>query len=116
VREMVESCGYRVNFSGSALGLDSPDVWPEANPLSRYLFRREFPRSLALGASIHECGGARMGTDPATSVVNEFNQVWDVPNLLVTDGSCFASSGTVGPALTIMALTARACEHAVTHV
>ena len=113
VREMVESCGYRVNFSGSALGLDSPDVWPEANPISRLLFRREFPRSLALGAAIHECGGARMGSDPATSVVNEFNQVWGVPNLLVTDGSSFVSSGTVGPALTIMALTARACEHAV---
>lgn len=116
VREMVESCGYRVNFSGSALGLDSSDVWPEADPFSRYLFRREFPRSLALGAAIHECGGARMGSDPATSVVNEFNQVWDVPNLLVTDGSSFASSGTVGPALTIMALTARACEHAVSNV
>ena len=52
-----------------------------------------------------------MGDDPAKSVLNSFNQTWDVKNLFVTDGSCFPSSGTVGPALTIMAVTARACDH-----
>jgi choline dehydrogenase-like flavoprotein len=52
-----------------------------------------------------------MGSDPAKSVVNEYNQSWDVPNLFVTDGSCFVSNSTVGPTLTIMALTARACEY-----
>ena len=52
-----------------------------------------------------------MGSDPAKSVLNSFNQCWDVDNLFVTDGSSFPSCGTVGPALTIMALTARACEH-----
>jgi choline dehydrogenase-like flavoprotein len=52
-----------------------------------------------------------MGSDPATSVLNEWNRSWDVPNLFVTDGSCFTSNGIVGPTLTIMALTARACEH-----
>ena len=46
----------------------------------------------------------------ATSVLNEVNQVWDVPNLFVTDGASFVSNSTVGPALTIMALAARACE------
>ena len=53
-----------------------------------------------------------MGSDPATSVLNEFNQSWDVPNLYVTDASSYVSNGAVGPTLTIMALTARACEHA----
>jgi choline dehydrogenase-like flavoprotein len=52
-----------------------------------------------------------MGTDPARSVLNEYNQSWDVPNLFVTDASCYVSTGAVGPTLTIMALTARACEH-----
>ena len=111
VREMVESCGYRVNFAGSTLGLDSKKVFPDADPISRFIFRRGFRSSMAIGAAIHECGGARMGTDPATSVLNEYHQSWDVPNLFVTDASCFTSNGPVGPTLTIMALTARACEY-----
>jgi choline dehydrogenase-like flavoprotein len=52
-----------------------------------------------------------MGSDPAASVLNEHNQSWDVPNLFVTDASCFVTNSTVGPTLTIMAVTARACEH-----
>jgi len=74
------------------------------------MFRKSFKKSLAVGAAIHECGGIRMGDDPAKSLLNSDNQAWDVKNLFVTDGSCFPSSGTVGPALTIMALTVRACE------
>ncbi len=65
------------------------------------------------GTSIHEMGGARMGRDPRTSVLNSFNQAHDVPNLFVTDGSCMTSSGNQNPSLTYMALTARACAHAV---
>jgi choline dehydrogenase-like flavoprotein len=113
-REMVESFGARVNFAGSPLGLDSKHVFPDADPISRFMFRRSFAKSLAMGANIHECGGARMGSDAATSVLNEFNQSWDVPNLFVTDASCFVSNGIVGPTLTIMALTARACEFIAT--
>jgi choline dehydrogenase-like flavoprotein len=64
--------------------------------------------SIVLGAAIHECGGARMGSDPRTSVMNAQNQLWDAPNVLVPDASSFVSSSTVGPALTIMALAARA--------
>jgi choline dehydrogenase-like flavoprotein len=55
-----------------------------------------------------------MGSDPARSVLNEFNRSWDVPNLFVTDASSYVSTGAVGPTLTIMALTARACEHIAT--
>ena len=109
---MAEASGFSINFVGSTLGLDSQNVWPNADPFSRFVFRRGFAKSLALGAAIHECGGARMGSDPGTSVLNEFNQSWDVPNLFVTDASCYASNGLVGPTLTIMALTARACEYA----
>jgi choline dehydrogenase-like flavoprotein len=65
------------------------------------------------GGTNHEMGTARMGRDPKTSVLNGWNQAWDVPNLFVTDGACMTSSGNQNPALTFMALTARACHHAV---
>jgi len=65
------------------------------------------------GTSIHEMGGARMGNNPADSVLNAHNQVHGVRNLFVTDGSAMASSGTVNPSLTYMALTVRAVDYAV---
>jgi choline dehydrogenase-like flavoprotein len=65
------------------------------------------------GTSAHEAGGARMGSDPANSVVNPFNQCWDASNVYVTDGACFPSIGSQNITLTIMALTARACEHII---
>ena len=63
------------------------------------------------GMAFHETGTARMGADPKTSVLNSFNQSWDVKNLFVTDGSCFVSQGCQNPTLTIMALTVRACDY-----
>jgi choline dehydrogenase-like flavoprotein len=71
---------------------------------------------LHLGLAVHECGGARMGADPRTSVLDHRNQVWDVANLFVTDGACFPNTGCQNPTLTIMALTARACELAVERI
>ncbi|HVH66810.1 MAG TPA: GMC family oxidoreductase [Gemmatimonadales bacterium] len=65
------------------------------------------------GFAIHEMGTARMGRDPKTSVLNAHNQAHEVPNLFVTDGACMASSSCVNPSITYMALTARACDHAV---
>ncbi|MBB3859532.1 choline dehydrogenase-like flavoprotein [Novosphingobium hassiacum] len=65
------------------------------------------------GTSIHEMGGARMGHNPATSVLNKWSQAHDVPNLFVTDGAQMSSSACQNPSLTYMALTARAAAHAV---
>jgi choline dehydrogenase-like flavoprotein len=65
------------------------------------------------GMGIHEMGTARMGRDPKTSVLNAHNQVWDAPNVFVTDGSCMTSAACVNPSLTYMALTARAANFAV---
>jgi choline dehydrogenase-like flavoprotein len=65
------------------------------------------------GMGIHEMGTARMGRDPKTSVLNAHNQVWDAPNVFVTDGSCMTSASCVNPSLTYMALTARAADFAV---
>jgi choline dehydrogenase-like flavoprotein len=64
------------------------------------------------GTAVHEMGTARMGHDPKTSVLNRHNQAHDVPNLFITDGSCMASSGSVNPSLTYMALSARAANYA----
>jgi choline dehydrogenase-like flavoprotein len=67
----------------------------------------------APGMGIHEMGTARMGRDPKTSVLNGNNQVWDAPNVFVTDGACMTSGSCVNPSLTYMALTARAADFAV---
>jgi choline dehydrogenase-like flavoprotein len=65
------------------------------------------------GFSSHEMGTARMGRNPKTSVLNAWNQAHDIKNLFLTDGACMVSSSCVNPSLTYMALTARACDHAV---
>ncbi len=74
---------------------------------------RTYDRGYFPGMGIHEMGTARMGNDPKTSVLNRWNQVWDAPNVFVTDGSAMVSSSCVNPSLTYMALTARAVDHAV---
>ncbi len=70
----------------------------------------------AMGHGIHEMGTARMGRDPKTSVLNEWNQVWDCKNVFVTDGASMTSSACQNPSLTYMALTARAADYAVTEL
>ncbi|MBN9352101.1 MAG: GMC family oxidoreductase [Chitinophagaceae bacterium] len=69
-----------------------------------------------IGRGIHEMGTARMGHDPKTSVLNKWNQVWDAPNVFVTDGSFMVSSSCVNPSLSYMAFTARAADHAVSEL
>jgi len=68
-------------------------------------------RMSAPGRIIHELGTARMGKDPKTSVLNKFNQSWDVKNLFVVDGASFVSSANQNPTLTLLALTMRACDY-----
>lgn len=91
--EMLERCGLR--------GVE---------PYDRYV---EGELGAEPGLGIHEMGTARMGRDPRTSVLNGFNQVWDAPNVFVTDGACMTSSPCQNPSITYMALTARAVDHAV---
>ena len=67
----------------------------------------------APGLTIHEMGTARMGRDPATSVLNAHNQAWDAPNLFIVDGAAMTSSACQNPSLTYMALAARASHYAV---
>ncbi|MEQ5806097.1 GMC family oxidoreductase [Alteromonas sp. NFXS44] len=65
------------------------------------------------GTGIHEMGTARMGDDPTQSVLNKFNQMHDVKNVFVTDGSAMVSTACQNPSLTYMAMTARAVDYAV---
>jgi len=65
------------------------------------------------GLDIHEIGGARMGKDPKTSLLNQWNQLHACKNVFVTDGACMTSTGNQNPSLTFMTLTARAANHAV---
>ncbi len=85
IREMADAAGFETQFASN-----SP-----APP----------------GFCIHEVGTARMGVDAGTSVLNKWNQLWDAKNVFVTDGSCFVSQGCQNPTLTMMAITARACDY-----
>jgi choline dehydrogenase-like flavoprotein len=75
------------------------DVTPTNNEISVF------------GKNIHECGTARMGSDPKKSVVDANCKVHDAPNIFVTDGAVFTTQGCYEPTLTIMAISARAGEH-----
>jgi choline dehydrogenase-like flavoprotein len=68
------------------------------------------------GMFVHEVGGARMGKDPSESVVDPYCAVWGVGNVFVTDGACWVTSGWQNPTLTEMAITLRACDHALDQV
>jgi choline dehydrogenase-like flavoprotein len=72
-----------------------------------------YEESSGPGLGIHEMGGARMGHDAKTSVLNKHNQLHTVTNVYVTDGAFMSSSSCVNPSLTYMAFTARAANHAV---
>ncbi len=95
-------CGLRVDHLENE-GIVSRAIYKFA---SKLVYTEE--GALVPGSAIHECGGACMGDDPATSVLNQHNQCWDAPNVLVTDSASFTTAPFQNPGLTIMALSARA--------
>jgi choline dehydrogenase-like flavoprotein len=62
----------------------------------------------------HLVGGARMGDDPATSVVDRYGRSHDIANLFICDGSIMPTQGSANPGLTIQALAARAADYLIT--
>jgi choline dehydrogenase-like flavoprotein len=107
MREMAAAAGLQVRMPPSGKVTDS---------LALRLWRgRLLSKSGAFlpGSAIHESGGAGLGDDPATSVLNPFGQCWDAPNVFVTDGACFPSGCSQNITLSIMALTVRACDYLV---
>ncbi|TMN24027.1 GMC family oxidoreductase [Pseudoxanthomonas sp. X-1] len=91
------------------MGADAAEMLEAAGVKDVEVYESDY----APGMGIHEMGTARMGRDRKTSVLNMHNQVWDAPNVYVTDGACMTSAACVNPSLTYMALTARAADHAV---
>jgi gluconate 2-dehydrogenase alpha chain len=106
-----------------AWGLPAPRMtydWRRPNERARVEFMQKKMEEIgrAMGASIvwrapvspagapgaHHEGGARMGSDPKTSVVNRYGQSWDIPNLFVIGSSSFPSMSGFNPTLTIQAL------------
>ncbi len=73
-------------------------------------------QKMDITVAMHQCGTARFGTDPATSVLDPFCKAWDVDNLYVVDASFLPSSTAVNPSLTIVAQAVRTAEHIVKHV
>lgn len=74
---------------------------------------RTFDSKQPPGLDIHEMGGVRMGRDPKTSLLNEWNQLHACRNVFVTDGACMTSTGNQSPSILYMAFTARAANHAI---
>jgi len=66
---------------------------------------------MPVGATAHQCGTVRFGTDPATSVLDVHCKAHQVDNLYVVDAGFFPSSAAVNPALTIMANALRVADH-----
>jgi choline dehydrogenase-like flavoprotein len=94
------------------IAIQAAEMLASAGAMDISVFQEMSPPGLA----IHEMGTARMGRDPKTSVLNEHNQAHDVKNLFLPDGACMVSSSCVNPSLTYMALTARACDYAVSQM
>ncbi len=61
----------------------------------------------------HLVGASRMGSDPATSVVDKFGRSHDIANLFVCDGSILPTQGSANPGLTIQALAARTADYLI---
>jgi choline dehydrogenase-like flavoprotein len=83
---------------------------------SGYKNVKTFDTYVGFGRCIHEMGTARMGHSPKDSILNKHNQVWGAENVYVTDGAFMVSNSCANPSLTYMALTARACDHAVSEI
>lgn len=95
IRDMAVSAGEMLEAAG-------------AKNIRTYFHEDRIP-----GYGIHEMGGARMGSDPKQSVLNQFQQTHDVKNLFVMDASGFPSGGCQNPTLTIMAMAVRSTDYLI---
>ena len=94
--------------------------WAAADDEARAVLERDGlsrvrPWSEAVGGSLsaHPLSSCRMGDDPATSALDDRNELRGHPGLFVTDGAAVPTSLCVNPSLTIAALAERACPHIV---
>lgn len=104
---------FEIGENERAMRKDMQDSAAEMLSQSGFKNVQGFDYNYVGGECVHEMGTARMGLDPRTSVLNGNNQLHEVKNVFITDGSCMTSSACQNPSLTYMALTARACDFAV---
>jgi len=107
---LTTDCEFKANEK--AMQQDMADSTAAMLDAAGYKNVQSFVNTSFPGNANHEMGTARMGRDPKTSVLNGFNQMHEVKNVFITDGSFMASSSCVNPSLTYMAMTARACDYA----
>jgi choline dehydrogenase-like flavoprotein len=116
--DRVDAWGIPVLKVNAEWGDNEKKLWQDGREQAAEMLEAAGARNVQLtgeysvpGFCIHEIGTARMGANPKTSVVNPYCQAHDVPNVFVTDGACWVSSGCQNPTLTMMALTLRACDY-----
>jgi choline dehydrogenase-like flavoprotein len=73
-------------------------------------------QKMDIKVAMHQCGTARFGNDPKTSVLDAFCKSWDIDNLYVVDASFLPSSTAVNPSVTIVAQAVRTADHMLKHV
>jgi choline dehydrogenase-like flavoprotein len=112
----------RVTLHGNQIKLD----WKKSNEAAHTLLVKRvksllrkagYPIVVSRGfdrsTPSHQCGTARMGSDPTSSVVDDMGRSHDHPNLFVCDASVLPTSAAVNPALTIAALSLRSGDHII---
>jgi choline dehydrogenase-like flavoprotein len=110
-RVEVEANGrIRLRWRPTSLGPHGELVEKARRALRGAGFPFVFTQSPGIVATSHQCGTARMGEDPSSSVVDPSGRCHDVENLWIADSSVFPSSAAVNPALTIAALALRTAE------
>jgi len=102
---------YKFGDNEHRMAEDMKETSQEMFEAAGFEIVRVSSRVLTEGWSIHELGTARMGTDPKTSVLNQFQQSHDVKNLFVVDGSAFVNASCQNPTWTIMSLCWRSCDY-----
>ena len=99
-----------------AMTKDASDMLGELYRAAGYEILSKSDKVYPPGYSIHELGTCRMGDDPKTSVLNQWNQSHDIKNLFVVDASSFVTGGWQNPSMTILALSMRASEYLATQL
>ncbi len=102
---------YRFGENEKRMAEDMAETAQEMFDAAGFKILRVSGRIFTEGWSIHELGTARMGNDPKSSVLNQFQQSHDIKNLFVVDGSAFVSASCHNPTWTIMALCWRSCDY-----
>lgn len=74
------------------------------------------PYNIVPYQSTHNTGGVIMGSDPSTSAVNNYMQMWDADNVFVVGASAFPHNSGYNPTATVGALAYRAAEGILTYL